>query len=153
MAFQDPLQNYEPKVYGDPLEEAICESNALAIKHDPYTTINPDDTVATALARLASNHIACLMVEERDKLVGVVTDREVLNKVALHDGILDRPVREVMTANPVSVRDDDPVAAVLNVMAVHGYRHVPILNVDGKIQGIVSPQRVTDFLSAQVGEA
>lgn len=150
--FTDPLENYEPKTYDDSLEQAICESSASQIQHTPFTTISPEDSVATALQRLASDHIACLMVVEDNRLVGIFTNREVLNKVALEDEILDRPVREVMTADPVFVRDDDPVAATLCVMAVHGYRHVPILTVDNEVSGIVSPQRITNFLSKAVAD-
>lgn len=146
--FQDPLENYDPKTYDDPMERAICESPASDIQHKPYTTISPDETVATALHKLAEDHIACLLVEDAGKLVGLFTNREVLKYVALEDDVLDRPVREVMTPDPVCVRHDDPVAATLCVMAVHGYRHVPLLTSDGKTYGIVSPQRVTGFLSA-----
>ena len=148
MTFQDPLENYDPKTYDDPIEEAICEASVTEIQHEPYTTISPDETVAAALGKLATDHIACLMVEERGELIGVFTNREVLNKVALEGpDVLDRPVTEVMTPEPTSVRDDDPIAAALCAMAVHGYRHVPVLGSEGKIQGIVSPQRVTGFLS------
>ena len=45
------------------------------------------------------------------------------------------------------------VLAPLCVMAVHGYRHVPILSYDEKIVGIVSPQRVTNFLQQHFGES
>ena len=147
MTFQDPIENFDPKTYEDPVEEAICELPVTEIQHAPYTTISPEDTVADALGRLAGDHIACLLVEEEGELVGVFTHREVLNKVAMVDGILERPVRDVMTKDPISVRADDPVAAALCVMAVHGYRHVPILGANDTIQGIVSPQRVTNFLS------
>ncbi len=150
MTFQDPLENYDPKAYNDPLEQAICESPASEIQHEPYTTISADESVATALDRLAKDHIACLMVVENGKLVGVFTNREVLHKVALADDALQLSVREVMTPNPVRVRDDDPIAATLCVMAVHGYRHVPIVGADETVQGIVSPQRVTNFLSTRV---
>lgn len=148
--FQDPLENYDPKSYNDPLEKAIYESPASDVQHEPYTTIAASESVATAVNKLAGDHIACLLVEEDGRLVGIFSNREVLNKVALESDILDRPVREVMTPEPVSVRDDDPVAATLCVMAVHGYRHVPILTSNDEIYGIVSPQRVTNFLTTHV---
>ena len=51
-----------------------------------------------------------------------------------------------MTTNPVYVYESDPSAAALSVMAVSGYRHVPILDLHDRIAGIASPQRVTAFL-------
>lgn len=62
------------------------------------------------------------------------------------DQLIDTPVSEVMTPGPVFVYDTDSSAAVLNVMAVSGYRHVPVLNLQGQILGIASPQRITAFL-------
>jgi predicted transcriptional regulator len=150
-AFEDPLEDYEPKTYNDPLERAIAEESVTQIQHQPHTSIGPDMTVAAAVAKLASEHVACLLVEEDGKLLGLFTHREVLNKVALEEGVLDQPVREVMTADPIFVREDDPIAATLCVMALHEYRHVPILGGDEKVLGIVSPQRVTKFLSKHLG--
>ena len=60
--------------------------------------------------------------------------------------IHDRPVRIVMTHDPVFVYDTDTPAAVLHVMAISGHRHVPVVSRDHKLLGIVSPQRVTGFL-------
>lgn len=146
--FEDPIENYELKDYSDPLEKAIVEGSVMQLQHEPHTSIGPDMTVAAAVAKLATERVACLLVEEEEKLIGVFTNREVLNKVALEEGSLDRPVRDVMTRDPTYVREDDAIAAALCVMAIHGYRHVPILDADHRVLGIVSPQRVTSFLSS-----
>lgn len=145
--FQDPLANYDPKQYADPLEQALGEETAAAIEHVPYEVISPDTTVADAVKKLAGLHIACLLVEQDGDLLGVFSDRDVLKKVALeYDQVADKPVREVMTDNPIYVYETDSAAAALAVMVVAGLRHVPVLNVRNKLIGIVSPQRVTSFL-------
>ncbi len=145
--FQDPLENFDPKSYDDPLEEALIEETVEAIQHDPFATISPDTKIEAAVQQLDSMHIACLLVAEDGKLVGVFSDRDVLDRVALEfDELRDRPVREVMTTEPVYVYDSDSSAVALSVMAVSGFRHVPVLNLDDNVCGIVSPQRVTAFL-------
>lgn len=145
--FQDPLEDYEPKTYEDPIERALVEQMVAAIQHQPYATIAPNATVREAVDRLAEGHIACLLVEQGGKLVGVFSERDVLNQAAAnYDAVKDRPVSEVMTTNPVYVYETDPSAAALSVMAVSGYRHVPILDLDDRLAGIASPQRVTAFL-------
>ena len=146
-AFDDPLENYEPKEYNDPLERAIVEESVMQIQHQPHSSISPDTTINEAVKKLASEHVACLLVEDEGKLLGLFTDREVLDKVALETDMLDRPVRDVMTTDPTYVREDDSIAAALCVMAIHGYRHAPILDADKKVLGVVSPQRITKFLS------
>lgn len=145
--FVDPLANYEPREYDDPLEEALEEKSVTEIEGRPYVAVPATITVKEALGKLAGEDIACLMVEDQGKLVGIFSDRDILDKVALEfERARDRPVRELMSADPVYVYQSDSAAAALSVMAVSGYRHVPVVSLDGSIQGIVSPQRVTKFL-------
>jgi predicted transcriptional regulator len=146
--FQDPLANYEPKTYDDPLEAALAEGEMMAIRHEPYSTIPPTMPVREAVKLLAEKKVACLLVEHDRKLIGLFSDRDVLDKVALeYDEVKEQSVQQVMATNPVFVYDTDPPGAALAVMAVAGYRHVPVLNLDDELVGIVSPQRVTAFLS------
>ena len=145
--FLDPLQNYDPKVYNDPLEKALAEETVAAIQSTPVAMVTPETRVHAALQTLANLNVSCLLVEDQGKLVGVFSDRDVLERVALeYDEVKDRPVRELMTANPVVVYESDSAAAALSIMAVSGFRHVPVTKVDGTIVGIISPQRVTEFL-------
>ncbi len=145
--FQDPLENYEPKTYSDPLEQALAEDTVGAIRHEPFATIPPEMLIHEAVEKLAGMHVACLLVAEDNKLVGIFSDRDVLDKVTLeYDKVKDQPVRTVMTDKPVYVHEEDSAAAALSVMAVSGYRHVPVLTASGELVGIVSPQRVTGFL-------
>jgi CBS domain-containing protein len=51
-----------------------------------------------------------------------------------------------MTKDPVFVYDTDSSGAALCVMAVAGHRHVPVLDREHRIIGIVTPQRITSFL-------
>lgn len=145
--FQDPLEDYEPREFADPLEEALNTETVAVLRTTPFTSVSPETPVHEAVARLADLHIACLMIAQEGKLVGVFSYRDVLDRVALeYDQVKDLPVREVMTTRPVFVYDTDSAAATLCVMAVSGYRHVPVVDLSGNLQGIVSPQRVTEFL-------
>ena len=150
--FQDPLENYDPKVYHDELERALAEENVAALHSTPFATIPSSLPIREAVAQLAGQHIACLLVEEQGKLVGVFTDRDVLDRVTLeYEDVQDRPVSTVMTAEPVYVNGTDSSAAALTVMAVSGFRHVPVLGSEEKIAGIVSPHRITEFLKSHFG--
>lgn len=147
--FQDPLENYEPKQFDDPLEQALVEQEIGSIRHEPYTAIPGETPVHEAVNKLAGLHIACLLVTEEGRLTGVFSDRDVLQKVALqYDDVKDLPVRDVMTKDPIYVYETDSAIASLTVMAMCGYRHVPVLDLNDKLVGIVSPQRVTEFLQS-----
>lgn len=145
--FQDPLEDFEPPQYEDALEEALEEQPVTAMHAQPFECIPPDMPVQEAVHRLAEIGHACLLVAEGDQLVGKFTDRDVLDRVALeYENVKDKPVRDVMTSNPVYVHDTDSAGAALNVMSVSGFRHVPVVSLEGKLLGVVSPQRVTEFL-------
>jgi CBS domain-containing protein len=149
--FRDPLANYDPRDYRDTLEQALAEETVVAIQSHPYTSVPADSTVEQAIHLLANRRVACALVEENGKLTGVFSDRDVLNKVALeYEAMKHRPVRDVMTVNPVYVYQSDSPAAALCVMAVMGHRHVPVLDRDHRIVGIVTPHRITDFLLGRV---
>lgn len=149
--FQDPLENYEPRQYDDPLQQALAEQTVGQLHTQPFASVTPDTPISTALSKLVGDQIACLLIEQDGRLVGVFSDRDVLAKVALeYDQIKDQPVSEVMTNDPVYVYDTDSAAAALTVMAVSGYRHVPVVDLDEKLVGILSPHRMTKFMRDSV---
>lgn len=145
--FEDPLENYEPQEYGDSVAEALAEETVASIRSKPYAEISPDKPVYGALQALAGLKVASLLVVKDQKLVGVFTERDALERVAsrYHD-VKHLPVREVMTANPVVVYETDPAGAALSAIAVAGYRHVPVLDIHDHVVGVISPHRVFEFL-------
>ncbi|QDU63639.1 CBS domain protein [Planctomycetes bacterium Pan216] len=145
--FEDPLSNYEPPEYDDPLHQALAEETVAEISGRPFLTITPDTPIERAVRTLADAEIACLLVAEDYELKGVFSLRDMLDKVADRlPELKGRPVSEFMSAEPVYVQESDSASAAISVMAVIGHRHVPVLDVNDKIAGIVSPQRVTRFL-------
>ena len=147
--YRDPLENYDPKHYADALERALAEETVAAIEAQPYVSVSPETTVEEALTKFVDLNIACVLVEDGGKLIGVFSERDALNKVALeYELVKKRPVREFMTSSPIFVYNTDSSAAALSVMAATGYRHVPVVDLNQQIVGIVSPQRVTAFLQS-----
>ena len=148
--FQDPLENYDPKEYEEPLERALAEERVGEVSSGPYETISPGTPIRDAIATLAASEIACVAVAEDGKLVGMFSEWDVLNKVALeYDEIADHPVSEVMTADPFFVHRNDSVAKAMTIVALLGYRHVPVLDGDGRVVGIVGPRRIGAFLESR----
>jgi len=88
-----------------------------------------------------------LVLDSSGKLVGIFSERDLLLKVAGDNPpVLDRPVREVMTANPETVTPDDSLAFVLHKMDVGGYRHVPVVD-QGQPLGVVSVRDMLHHLT------
>jgi CBS domain-containing protein len=102
-------------------------------------TVTPDQSVESAVGAMVEGHWGCVLVVENSELVGILSERDVLTKVA-HRGLDPKSerVRAHMTRNPECLRPEDAVAYALNIMAVGGFRHVPITDEAGRLEGIVS---------------
>jgi len=84
----------------------------------------------------------------------VFSERDVLNKIAdCFEQVKDQPVSQFMTPQPVVVHESDSSAKALNLMAVGGFRHVPLLDLDDKVVGVIGPRRITNYLKDRLGIA
>ena len=145
--FEDPLKNYSPPEDADEFEQSLIDGKVRDLKIEPFMAVEPTMSVVEVLQRMAELDIACVLIVENERLRGIFSERDVLTKVVDRFAqIKDRPVQEVMTSDPAVVHRTDSPAKAINVMAVSGFRHVPILNVDDKVVGVLGPRRITTYL-------
>jgi len=145
--YADPLSDYEPIEYSSEICRVIAEDSVMEIQTQPFAEVSPDTTISEAVHVLYGLKVASLLIVEDGKLVGIFTERDMLEKVAERFAKLAHlPVSEVMVLQPVVVYESDPIGAALAAIAVGGYRHVPVLSLAGKVLGVVSPRRVNEFL-------
>jgi len=105
----------------------------------PLFTASKDMTVRAASCLMAENRIGALLVVDKDRIVGIFTERDVLNKIVA--GRLDpdkTALSEVMVGNPQTIRADKPLGYALQFMFDGGFRHVPVVDEKGTPLGMVS---------------
>ena len=145
-AFDDPLSDYEPVEYASELERAFAEETVDAIQLRPFAQISPSASVCEAIQALHESEVSSLLVVEEGGLVGIFTERDVLERVVeRYRKLSDTAVSDVMTTDPTVIYETDPAAAAVAAIAVAGHRHVPVLGVDDTLLGVVSPRRVFEF--------
>ncbi len=153
-AFEDPLSDFEPPEYSCEFQRVLAEESVSALASQPYVHIRASAPIRQAVQALHGSHASSLLVTDNGKVVGIFTERDVLERVAEQfSKLASRPVREVMTTEPTVVYECDPVGTALAAIAVAGHRHVPVLRVDGTLEGIVSPRCVFDFLEQYFEDA
>jgi CBS domain-containing protein len=108
--------------------------------------VAPSATLRDAVAIMREHHVGCVLVVEHGRLVGILTERDLLLKMERAD--LDEPVTRLMTRDPETLEPSDPIVWALNRMSVGGYRHVPLVDHDGHPVGIVSVKDVVHYLVA-----
>lgn len=151
--YEDPLKNYDAPEFDDDLERALAEDEVGKMTITPMSTIDPSTTIRNAMAMMTDKDIFCLLVVENEKLIGIFTERDVLEKVAENwDVMKDKPVREAMTPDPDAVYEMDCPAKALNLMAVGSFRHVPVVDIDNKPMGILGPRRTTAFIEDHLAQ-
>ncbi|MCC9603979.1 CBS domain-containing protein [Stieleria sp. JC731] len=143
----DPLSDYDRPEYRDSTAEHLGEHQVNEINHHPYLTIDAEATVEQAIDLLHKEGVSSLLVLRDDKLVGIFTERDVLEKIAeRYNRVRLDLVEDYMTNDPTIVYSGVPAAAAVAAIAIAGHRHVPVLNMDDEIVGIVSPRRVFQFV-------
>lgn len=99
---------------------------------------NPDDTAAEAATRMAELDAGILPVSENDRLVGMITDRDIaIRGVAMSLGP-DAKVRDLMSTEVLYCYDDEDVDDVLRNMSQQQIRRLPVLDRNKRLVGIVS---------------
>jgi len=99
-------------------------------------TLPPTSTAAEAAKLMASKNIGSVLVVEGGKLVGIITERDIVKLVV--KGELDKPLAEVATKNPVTLSPSDPVIVAAGKMVEHNIRHLPVVDEKGFPLGVVS---------------
>jgi CBS domain-containing protein len=101
-------------------------------------TVAPSDTIGEAAEKMnAANVGAVVVVEDFVRIVGIVTERDLLRAVASRARAAEARVRQWMTPDPVTIEPDLTVDQAANIMFEHNFRHLPVVK-DGRPLGIVS---------------
>ncbi|HEX3290165.1 MAG TPA: CBS domain-containing protein [Gaiella sp.] len=97
--------------------------------------LDPATSLVEAARRMNERRVGAVVVTEGDRLVGIVTERDVLRAVAT--GAVDGPVADAMTRSPETIAPDESAGQAAALMIHGGFRHLPV--VDGvDVVGMVS---------------
>lgn len=111
-------------------------------------TASPDDTVQAVAELLRSANVGSAVVTEEDEPVGLLTDRDIALSIADDSDVASLPVSEVMTHDPVTLREDAESTGISRTIGEVHVRWIPIVDDDGKLTGIVT---LDDFV-VTIGE-
>ena len=112
----------------------------LAGKGREVRTVRLEVTAGEAARRMCAERVGALVVsEDGERVAGIVSDRDVVCAIAARGpGVLDEPVRAIMTERVFVCSPADRVSAIMALMTERRIRHVPVVGADGRLCGIVS---------------
>ena len=101
-------------------------------------SVSPDDTVFDAIKVLAEKGVGALMVMEKGKLVGILSERDYTRKVMLRGKrSRETSVREIMSTELKTVEPKEGVDECLRFMTEKRVRHLPVM-AEGRLRGVIS---------------
>lgn len=109
------------------------------VRHQKPETLPPDATVQQACRLMHDARIGAILVCEDDKgLVGIFTGRDAVRVLAEAKNALQATLAEVMTRDPDTMRPGQTAIEALRLMRDGGFRHIPVVDEDGVLHGVVS---------------
>ena len=127
----------------------ITVGQILDEKGHTVWTVSPDENIITALKRMAEKGIGALIVTENDHVVGVLSERDYVRKIALVDRLHNETrVKEIMTPYAYGVHPSNTAEDCMSLMTDKHIRHLPVLEKE-KLVGIISIGDVVKSLMSQ----
>jgi len=122
----------------------LLESKPVEIHAVP-----PDAPVIEAIRLMAEHHVGALLVMDGTRLAGILSERDYARKVVLQGrSSKDTPVRDIMTAQVITVKPGDAAEHCMQLVTDHRIRHLPVLDGDA-VLGVVS---IGDLVRAVIEE-
>jgi CBS domain-containing protein len=145
----------EEKIMDEQLQEPSTLSSAIFKK--PISDLETPPVIETlkitasikdAIELMQSVKMgSVIIVDNNEKLVGIVTERDILIKVVgIITDLKGKSISEIMTPNPITLFETDMIAYCINSMHVGGYRHVPIVNKDNKPIALISIRDIVSYV-------
>ena len=127
-------------------QQTMTTALGQLIKREPVC-VSVDTAVRAALEQMNAQHLGCMVVVDDERHpIGVLTQSDLLPRVILAAFDLDRPIGELMTANPHQLAATASAYDAALEMATHGVRHLLVVDAEGRLKGVVSER---DLFSLQ----
>ena len=125
---------------GDPAAEVLGVHGPVSSlrRRREIVTTTPDTPIAEAARIMAEHDVSTLPVTNGQRLVGIVTDKDLRRRVLAPQLSTGCPVRDIMTADPVTAPEDTPVLTALVMMAERQIHHLPVTDADGTLVSVIS---------------
>ncbi len=106
-------------------------------------TASPDTPVKEIAKLMRDRNVGSVIIVEENRPVGIVTDRDITIRVLGNDQPAEIPVKNIMTENPVTLKEDEGIFEALERIKDFGVRRFPVVDNKGNLTGIVT---VDDFV-------
>ena len=106
-----------------------------------FIVVAPEDTLGEVAERMTALNVGSVVVKDFGKLIGILTERDLLKAMAARVHSSEARVRQFMTENPITAPPEMDCEEAERIMLEKGFRHLPVMEGEDVV-GVVSLRRV-----------
>jgi CBS domain-containing protein len=104
--------------------------------------VAPEDTLGEVAERMTEVNVGAVVVKDYGRLIGILTERDMLKAMAARVHTSEARVRQWMTEDPITAPAEMDAEEAAGIMLDNGFRHLPVVDELGRVTGVVSLRRV-----------
>ncbi|MCI0337136.1 MAG: CBS domain-containing protein [Acidobacteria bacterium] len=113
----------------------------------PPAMVEREASIRETVEVMKAKHLGCALICEKGKLVGLFTERDLLNRVMGESVSYSASVDQVMTLNPAKLSLEDSVISVMRLMKEGDYRNIPLVDSEGTAAGVVTVRDLVTYFA------
>ncbi len=133
--------------------QALAVARVGELSPRPYAKVATSDAMWKVVAEMTAKGRGAVLVEDDGALVGIFTERDLLNRIDYGDALWSHVVvRDVMTPHPMVVRSDDSLNEALRRLIQGHRRHLPVVDDRGHVLGLISIRDILSYIAERFPE-
>jgi CBS domain-containing protein len=133
--------------------QALAAARVAELSPRPHARVGIEDAMWKVVSEMKAKGRGAVLVEDDGALVGIFTERDLLNRVDYSDALWSHVVvRDVMTPHPMVIRPDDSLSEALRRLTQGHRRHLPIVDDRGHVLGLISIRDILTHIAERFPE-
>lgn len=133
--------------------EVLAQATVGDLSPRPHARVAVDAPMWKVVEEMSGKRRGAVLVEDGGKLVGIFTERDLVSRIDHGDTLWPHVVvRDVMTPHPMVVRRDDSLAEALRRLTQGRRRHLPVVDAQGEVLGLISIRDILTFVASKFPE-
>jgi CBS domain-containing protein len=130
-----------------PVETELKGSKIRHLALSPVVYVAPGTSLGDVIQVMKRERAACVLIGEHERVGGIFTERDLLTKIIGAPVDHASPIEAFMTPAPKTLGLDDSLADAISVMHEGGYRHIPLVDAQDRVTGLMEVRNIIEFLA------
>ncbi len=135
------------------LEQELQHEQVDHLDLSNYISVEIGTSVKTVVEAMRTQQRTCALVTDQGSLVGILTDHDILIKIADNPDTWQLPIDDFITLAPLTINAADPVDKALALMNQKHFRNLPVLDEAGQVVGNLTHYAIIQFLASRFPES